>query len=112
MHCFVQQGAPPLLPTSIDRTRLTEDSVLCEPNSKWYSMVATVILVGLTCSATVSAQNNSLLAPQAESAKQAPVTLTLKDALALAEKNDPTVLAAASDALVAHEDTRQARAAL
>jgi outer membrane protein TolC len=44
-------------------------------------------------------------APQA-----APVTLTLKDALELAEKNDPQVLAAANDAAVAAEDLRQARA--
>lgn len=45
-------------------------------------------------------------------AAQAPVTLTLKDALALAEKNDPALLAAAADAMAAREDTKQARAAL
>jgi len=39
-----------------------------------------------------------------------PVTLTLKDALELAQKNDPTFLAAISDANVAAEDVRQARA--
>lgn len=42
----------------------------------------------------------------------APVTLTLKDALALAEKNDPSVLAAASDSLAAAEDRKQARAGM
>jgi outer membrane protein TolC len=42
----------------------------------------------------------------------APLTLTLKDALALAEKNDPTVLTAARDAASANEDRKQARAAL
>src|SRR5580698_6568817 len=40
----------------------------------------------------------------------APVTLTLKDALELAQKNDPQFLAALSDAAVAVEDVRQARA--
>jgi len=44
--------------------------------------------------------------------QQAPITLTLKDALALAEKNDPSVLAAAGDALSAAEDRLQARAGL
>jgi outer membrane protein TolC len=42
----------------------------------------------------------------------APLTVTLKDALALAEKNDPGVLAAASDASSANEDRKQARASL
>src|SRR5579862_7433353 len=39
-----------------------------------------------------------------------PVTLTLKDALELAQKNDPQFLAALNDAAVAAEDLRQARA--
>ncbi len=39
-------------------------------------------------------------------------TLTLKDALALAAKNDPTLLAASSDAAIASEDYKQARTAL
>src|SRR3954465_6018259 len=38
-----------------------------------------------------------------------PVTLTLKDSLALAQKNDPQFLAALSDTAVAQEDLRQAR---
>jgi outer membrane protein TolC len=46
------------------------------------------------------------------STPQAPVTLSLKDALALAEKNDPGVLAATSDAASAREDRNQARAAI
>ncbi len=41
-----------------------------------------------------------------------PSTLTLKDALALAEKNDPSLLVASSDAISAREDIKQARAAL
>jgi len=42
----------------------------------------------------------------------APQTITLKDAIALAEKNDPQLLAAATDAAVAHQDREQARTAV
>lgn len=41
----------------------------------------------------------------------APLTLTLQDALARAQMNVPQLLAAVSDANVAHEDIQQARAA-
>lgn len=47
-------------------------------------------------------------APSAAAA--APVTLTLKDALQLAQKNDPAYLSALNDTAVAAEDVRQARA--
>jgi len=43
-------------------------------------------------------------------ASSAPVTLTLKDALARAQSNVPQLLAAISDANAAHEDVLQARA--
>lgn len=43
-------------------------------------------------------------------APTAPVTLTLKDALDLAQKNDPQLLAALSDEALAAQDLRQARA--
>jgi outer membrane protein TolC len=43
---------------------------------------------------------------------QAPLTLTLKDALARAQANAPAVLAAMNDASLAHEDLLQARAGL
>jgi outer membrane protein TolC len=46
-------------------------------------------------------------APQA-----APQTLTLKDALELAQKNDPAFLSALTDAAIAQEDRAQARAAV
>jgi outer membrane protein len=42
--------------------------------------------------------------------QSAPLTLTLQDALGLAQKNDPQFLAALSDASAAAEDARQARA--
>ncbi len=72
--------------------------------------IATILIASLS---PVCAQNaNSSLFNQSHSSKQGPVTLTLKDALALAEKNDPAVLAATSDAMAANEDRRQARAAL
>ncbi len=50
--------------------------------------------------------------PSSAQNAQAPVTLTLKDALVLAEKNDPSLLAATGDAASANEDRKQARAAL
>jgi outer membrane protein TolC len=55
---------------------------------------------------------NSSLSTQTAESKHAPLTLTFKDALSLAEKNDPTVSAAATDAASAHEDYRQARESL
>src|ERR1700730_16254524 len=42
----------------------------------------------------------------------APQTLTLKDALDLAQKNDPAFLSALTDAAIAGEDRAQARAAV
>ena len=42
---------------------------------------------------------------------QAPLTLTLKDALARAQMNAPQLLSALNDAIAAHEDVLQARAA-
>ncbi len=65
--------------------------------------LALLLIIGaLPC----SAQNTTSTAPQG------PLTLTLKDALSLAEKNDPAVLAATGDAAAATEDRKQARAAL
>jgi outer membrane protein TolC len=52
------------------------------------------------------------LAPGFAQTENRPSTLTLNDALALAEKNDPALLAASSDAISAREDIKQARAAL
>ena len=52
------------------------------------------------------------LSSQVNSAKHEPITITLKDALGLAERNDPSVLAASSDATSAREDRRQASVAL
>ncbi len=74
---------------------------------------APVAVLLLTYSSLCAAQTaDSGLFHPLPSAQHAPVTLTLKDALALAEKNDPTVLAASGDAVSADEDRRQARAAL
>ena len=58
-----------------------------------------ILAIGFTMSALLSGQ-------------AAHETLTLKDALALAEKNDPQLLAAFYDAKIAQEDRVQARAAL
>ena len=79
----------------------------------WCAKATTLAIVSIACSSPGSAQNaNTSLFSQPAGTKQGPVTLTLKDALALAEKNDPALLAATSDALSAREDSRQARTAL
>src|SRR3954454_8605115 len=54
----------------------------------------------------------SPLFSQLSASQHKPVTLTLQDALALARKNDPSVLAAVADAASAHEDRRQAKSPL
>jgi len=55
-----------------------------------------------------------IVAPQepSQSTQSAPLTLTLKDALEQAQKNDPQFLSAVSSARLAQEDRVQARAAL
>ncbi|MGH9594277.1 MAG: TolC family protein, partial [Bryobacteraceae bacterium] len=63
-------------------------------------LTSRIVFAGITFAGLIQAQ-----AP-------APLTLTLQDALARAQANDPAVLAAVSDASSAHEDLRQARAAL
>lgn len=60
-------------------------------------------------------QSRQSLAPQREASnasQTAPVTLTLKDALEMAQKFDPTYLSALNDAAIAKEDLAQARAAV
>jgi outer membrane protein TolC len=70
-------------------------------------------LAAIVLSSPAFAQTGDPLPPvSAGAAAPSPATLTLKDALALAEKNDPSVRAAASDALAAVEDQKQARAAM
>ncbi len=79
---------------------------------------AKVSVFSLTFALTVSASasfaqiNNFAPITQPSSPLQSPATLTLKDALALAAKNDPALLAAAGDVASAREDRKQARAAL
>jgi outer membrane protein TolC len=70
-----------------------------------------VVLIAFSSPGSAQDATSSLFA-QFSASKHKPVTLTLKDALALAEKNDPSVLAAASDAASAREDRRQAKSAL
>jgi outer membrane protein TolC len=75
--------------------------------------VATVTAILIASAFAGCAQNaTTSLFNQPHASKTAPETLTLKDALAMAEKNDPSVLAAAGDAASANEDRKQARAAL
>jgi outer membrane protein TolC len=58
------------------------------------------------------AQNFVQPQPTPNSSQTAPQTLTLKDALDLAQKNDPAFLTALNDAAIAQEDRAQARAAV
>ena len=52
-----------------------------------------------------------LSSTQSAATQAAPATLTLKDALEMAQKNEPQFLSSLNDAKVAREDTRQAKAA-
>ena len=71
------------------------------------------LMFALTSASSNFAQTTDSTQPaQPGTTSPTPTTLTLKDALALAAKNDPTMLAAASDAALAREDRNQARAAL
>src|SRR5713101_3179538 len=71
------------------------------------------MLLWICAGALASAQVTVTVPPAApQSAPQAaPLTLTLKDALERAQMNAPQLLAAISDANVAHEDLLQARVA-
>jgi outer membrane protein TolC len=70
-------------------------------------------LAAIALSSLAFAQTGDPLPPVPAGARApSPATLTLKDALALAEKNDPGVRAAASDVLAAIEDQKQASAAM
>jgi outer membrane protein TolC len=61
-------------------------------------------------SITFAQSNNFNLHPKSD--QQPSPTLTLKDALTLAAKNDPTLIAATTDAEVARQDRQQSRTAL
>ncbi len=58
----------------------------------------------------VARRGDQVERPAPPSIQSGPETLTLKDALELAQKNDPQFLAALNDEAVAAEDVRQARA--
>ena len=75
---------------------------------------ASGLAFALIVSASASrAQTAAFTLPvQEPPARQAPATLSLTDALALAEKNDPAIRAANSDVATAREDRFQARTAL
>jgi outer membrane protein TolC len=73
---------------------------------------ALYLLASLAPGFTQTPASSALLARQDTSneSRSAPLTLTLQDALGLAQKSDPQFLAALSDAAVSAEDIRQARA--
>jgi outer membrane protein TolC len=80
-------------------------------------LIFTVVAAAQVAQSPFSASPNAIgtrvpsMAPQSASvpAQGAPATLTLKDALVLAQKNEPQLLARLSDARAAREDTHQAR---
>src|SRR5215813_2638333 len=72
--------------------------------------IATLLLVVASISSAVGGQQTA--PPPATPSSQAPLTLTLQDALALARKNNVEYNAALTDQGVAHQDKVQARAAL
>ena len=69
-------------------------------------------VVFVLSSAHLSFSQPSTFSFQPKPSEQPPATITLKDALDLAAKNDPTLAAAATDAAVARQDYLQARAAV
>jgi outer membrane protein TolC len=88
------------------------------PNSLPSATTLILVLIGATSWSRSQAQTGASQFLQTLGERQAaagaadggPITLTLKDALELAQKNDPQVLAALDDAAGAAEDVRQARA--
>lgn len=83
------------------------------PRSDWKraAIKLSAILISYSLPSCSQTANGSIFNRAVES-KRAPLTLTFKDALGLAERNDPTVSAAATDAASAREDYRQTRESL
>ncbi len=71
-------------------------------------MRMTLVLISVPI---IFAQSGNL-SVQAQGTEKPPATITLKDALELAAKNDPTLLAASTDAAVARQDYLQSRTGL
>ncbi len=83
------------------------------PRIEWTRAAIKVAALLITCCLPGCTQTaNAQFSISLPDARHAPLTLTFKDALGLAEKNDPTVSAAATDAASAHEDYRQTRESL
>ena len=74
-------------------------------------MMAAVLIACSVVAAAQTGRGRPASTPAAAD-PNAPITLTLQDALALAKVNEPTYRAAATAASLAHEDKVQARAAL
>jgi outer membrane protein TolC len=77
------------------------------------ALVSSLILgIALVARAQSAAPQATLTADNAQAVANAPLTLTLQDALERARKNDPQFQAAVTAAKLAHEDRIQARAGL
>jgi outer membrane protein TolC len=86
----------------------------CNPMVRVLGVTCALVVFTEACfSQTVNLAPAGLnMAALAQAEQHPPATLTLKDAIALAEKNDPAFLAASGDAASAREDRKQARAAM
>src|SRR5712692_2302745 len=95
-----------------NRRENTENRVMSRARAMILALVAA--LSPAFAQSHASAELATALKPQRPSglSESAPLTLTLQDALARAQQNDPQFLSAVSDAKLAREDRVQARAAL
>ncbi len=70
----------------------------CSARRNSFGYINSLPVLVFACTLPGLAQNpgSSFLLNQSADSRHKPITITLKDALAMAQKNDPTVLAAAS----------------
>src|ERR1700730_9527330 len=80
--------------------------------SRFRNYAASLGLISLTLTLAMSAQRSTLLTADANPQANAPLTLTLQDALQRARKNNPEYRAALTEYGSAREDRIQTRAAL
>ena len=77
-----------------------------------FSILPSLAIAQANAPSTAGESQVQLVQPPGPNQSTPPITLTQKDALDRASKNDPLYLGAVSDAKSAHEDRVQARAAL
>jgi outer membrane protein TolC len=97
------------------------EPVLFPKSAQATSLLIALVLPAFTQNQLVESRNLTEVGPpqtfvqrqeSPRATENAPETLTLRDALTLAEKNDPAFLSAQTDAAVASEDLAQAKTAI